>query len=320
MTAPLLALGQLSGEGVLGINGRNVTYVSVMNDPRKMRIVDDKVETKRIAERAGVPAPKQLGVIEINARVRRLAELIGERKSFVVKPARGSQGNGILVIGDRINGRWRTTSGKPISDEALYGHISNILSGMYSLSGLSDVALIEEIVTFSDTFSKVAPSGVPDIRLIIYRGVPAMAMVRLPTAESDGKANLHRGGVGIGVDIATGVTCGGVHHDRCVATHPDTGLDLAGIEIPDWEEMLMMGARCYPEVELGYLGVDLVIDKTRGPLLLELNGRPGLAVQLANAAGLKARLDAIDGVAEELRAPAERVAWAKAAFAATQQS
>jgi predicted ATP-grasp superfamily ATP-dependent carboligase len=47
-------------------------------------------------------------------------------------------------------------------------------------------------------------------------------------------------------------------------------------------------------VGLGYLGVDIVLDPRRGPLLLEANARPGLAIQHANAAGLVPRLQEIE--------------------------
>jgi hypothetical protein len=45
---------------------------------------------------------------------------------------------------------------------------------------------------------------------------------------------------------------------------------------------------------LGYIGADVVLDARRGPMVLELNARPGLAIQLANRAGLMPRLDTVD--------------------------
>jgi D-alanine-D-alanine ligase-like ATP-grasp enzyme len=39
-------------------------------------------------------------------------------------------------------------------------------------------------------------------------------------------------------------------------------------------------------VGLGYLGADIVLDHRQGPLLLEANARPGLAIQIANGQGL----------------------------------
>ncbi|MRR31196.1 alpha-L-glutamate ligase-like protein, partial [bacterium] len=66
---------------------------------------------------------------------------------------------------------------------------------------------------------------------------------------------------------------------------------------------------------LGYLGVDLVIDRDRGPLLLELNARPGLAIQLANRHGLRTRLDQVDRALPSLAdTPEARVAWARENF------
>jgi len=114
-----------------------------------------------------------------------------------------------------------------------------------------------------------------------------MAMVRLPTRASDGKANLHRGAIGAGIDIKNGVTLKAVFGSRVVEHHPDTGNKVYGIAIPYWEEMLKIAARSLDMTGLRYLGVDLVIDKDKGPLLLELNARPGLAIQLANLSGLK---------------------------------
>jgi hypothetical protein len=38
----------------------------------------------------------------------------------------------------------------------------------------------------------------------------------------------------------------------------------------------------------------MVLDADLGPLVLELNARPGLAIQIANGRGLRGTLDAID--------------------------
>ncbi|MFH1756470.1 MAG: sugar-transfer associated ATP-grasp domain-containing protein, partial [Pseudomonadota bacterium] len=88
-----------------------------------------------------------------------------------------------------------------------------------------------------------------------------------------------------------------------------------GIQIPYWDGMLLMAARTWEMTGLGYIGVDLVIDRERGPLLLELNARPGLAIQMANQSGLLKRLEPIEGIPATIFATAEsRVAWAKEAF------
>lgn len=303
--------------GLIGINARNVDFVSTLNEQRLMPRVNDKVETKRICEAAGVPTPTLYATIEINAHVRSLERHLAGRERFVVKPAKGSQGKGIMVIDGRVNGNWRTTSGRLVTDDRLKSHLSNVISGMYSLGGLGDVAMLEEVVTFADTFARLSISGVPDIRIIALYGVPAMAMVRLPTRESDGKANLHRGGIGVGVDIETGQTTYAVHKNRIVDAHPDTGTPVADIQLPNWDDMLLMAARCYEPTGLAYLGADIVIDADKGPQLLELNARPGLSVQLANATGLRPRLDAILEGPSSIDRAEDRVAWAKRRFGAT---
>jgi len=132
---------------------------------------------------------------------------------------------------------------------------------------------------------------VPDIRVLVFRGVPVLAMVRLPTRRSDGRANLHLGGVGVGVDLTTGRMTFGVRGGRPVSDHPDLGRPLSGIEVPAWHDVLSLAVRAADAVRLGFLGVDVVLDRRRGPLVLELNARPGLGIQLANRRGLRPLLE-----------------------------
>ena len=118
-------------------------------------------------------------------------------------------------------------SGEFLSCEDLRYHISSILSGVYSLGGHEDWAVFEELIHPDPVFSAVSYLGVPDVRIIVYHGVSVMGMVRLPTRASDGKANLHRGAV---------------HRSRVITHHPDTGHPVQGIQVPCWEEMLLMAA------------------------------------------------------------------------------
>ena len=194
-------------------------------------------------------------------------------------------------------------------------HIYNILSGMFSLGGQSDNTIIEYTVQFAPVFAEIAYQGVPDIRVIIYRGVPAMAMLRLPTRPSDGKANLHRGGVGVGIDLATGITLAGIQNDRYIDNHPETGHSLRDRQIPHWQSILEMAAKLGDKTEFGYLGVDIVLDEEKGPLLLEINARPGLAIQIANREGLIGRLEAIDSSLPKLSGIQEKIAFAQKTFA-----
>jgi alpha-L-glutamate ligase-like protein len=143
-----------------------------------------------------------------------------------------------------------------------------------------------------------------------------MAMVRLPTRASDGKANLHQGAVGAGVDIALGVTLTGVLQNEVVEEHPDTGALIAGLEIPRWDFILESAARGYEVTGLGYLGVDMVIDADRGPLMLEMNARPGLNIQIANGIGMNTRIKRIEEIHDPAATPAERAAIARREFSA----
>lgn len=301
----------LRREGVLGINQRNADFIMRYNPRHLYPLVDNKLATKQLAIEAGIAVPALLGVVSSEHETQEMALLLESNPELVVKPAQGSGGNGILVIDGRIGSRYRKASGDPITLKQIQHHASNILSGMYSLGGHQDQALLEYRVRFSPFFEHITFRGVPDVRVIVFRGIPVAAMIRLPTRESDGKANLHQGAIGVGINLRTGVTTCGVHHNSSVTQHPDTGHDLTGITIPHWQEILQVAVSCADTVGLGYLGVDIVMDEHLGPLMLELNARPGLNVQLANRQGLLKNLRLWQDLEDVPASAAERIRLAQ---------
>jgi alpha-L-glutamate ligase-like protein len=198
--------------------------------------------------------------------------------------------------------------------EEVKHHISGILSGLYSLSGQSDTAIIQAKIDKHPIFDDYSYGGIPDIRVIVYEGFPVMSMVRLPTKNSDGKANLHQGAIGAGLNLSNGFTNNAVIRNQVIDVHPDTGHKLSGLRLPFWREILELSARCYDMVELGYLGADIVLTPDHGPILLELNARPGLGIQIANLDGLVPRLEKIRLEAPKNLMAKERVDYSMSNF------
>ena len=280
--------------GILGMNSRNIDYIGRSNNRRLFPLVDDKLKTKKLAEKFGMSVPRLFAVINNQHDIQSLETQLSGRDQFVIKPAQGSGGKGILVISERAGEQYLKPSGASLNIRDLKHHASNILSGLFSLGGRPDVVMIEDMIIFDPIFSHYSYEGVPDIRVIVYKGYPVMAMLRCSTHESDGKANLHQGAAGVGIDIGTGQSLFAVQNNIQIENHPDTGFSFNELSIPDWDHILELASQCYEMVGLGYFGADIVLDKNKGPMILELNARPGLAIQVANQAGLSKRLERID--------------------------
>jgi alpha-L-glutamate ligase-like protein len=307
---------QLSEIGVLGINRRNAEYTLKYNSRDRYPLVDDKLQTKKLALKAAIAVPELYGVLETEYEVRNFAGIVQSIPDFVIKPARGSGGSGILVVSGRTKESFRKADGVLMNLDEVKYHLFNVISGLYSLGGQPDKALIEYRVQFDPVFENISYQGVPDIRVIVFLGVPVMSMVRLPTRMSGGKANLHQGAIGAGIDIASGKTLTAVWKDNILSEHPDTGNPVSGVKIPNWETLLKIAARCNALTGLGYIGVDLVLDKAKGPLILEMNARPGLNIQIANGTGLLPRLKLVERHKRDLLTIEERIAFSRQHFGA----
>jgi len=304
---PIRVWRALREQGVLGINRRNSAYTLRWNPRRFYPNVDDKLRTKDLCRRAGIPTPELLAVAHHHFELRELGPQLARLHDFVLKPAHGAMGKGILVVRGRDGDRFVTTGGRPLALGDLLYHAAGIISGLYALGGQPDFAMVEERLVVHPEMAAIATDGVPDIRVVVYRGVPAMAMTRLPTRLSGGRANIHQGAVAAGIDLGSGLTTSAIHQRRRIREHPDSGEPLLGREIPGFKDLLSIAVRAADETSLGYVGADLVVDERRGPVLLEMNARPGLMVQLANRSGLLPRLRAIDLCAQDARSVDERL-------------
>lgn len=279
----------------LGINARNYLYQRALNSSRAIARADNKLATKELLLKAGVPTLPLITKFESFPDARSF-DWDSVEGDFVLKPARGYGGAGITVVRNWKKGRGIRTSKEAVTSDELEAEIFGILDGAHSLDNVSDVAFLEERVVVSRILRRLAAGGVPDIRVIVCNNMPIMAMLRMPTIESHGKANLHQGAVGIGIDIRTGITTRGILLGNPVTRIPGTNTKVRGIKIPQWDRILEIAVEAHAASRLGFSGVDIVIDEKYGPLVLEINARPGLQIQLANGASLRTRLERIEGM------------------------
>ncbi|MCC7303947.1 ATP-dependent zinc protease [bacterium] len=286
---------------ILGVNQRNLTFIRRLNPAKYKKYADDKLLTKKVLGKKKIKTPELFKII----RTKQQLEYINWAalpKSFVIKPNKGTHGSGIIVFYGKKKGKleWIMPSMETMTVDAIKLHISDIIDGKYAIDGKQDIAFFEERISNHPVLKPYSYKGIPDIRVIVYNSFPIMAELRLPTRESRGTANLHAGGIGVGIDIGSGVTTTAIHrkgfdligdrYDLIEETLDEPRLPLRGIKIPHWEKILELSVISQQISKLGLVGVDIVIDETKGPMILELNARPGLAIQLANQEGLLERI------------------------------
>ncbi|OEK06566.1 sugar-transfer associated ATP-grasp domain-containing protein [Roseivirga misakiensis] len=275
---------------VMGINERNIDFIYQYNKRSDYKLADDKCLAKEIFSAHNIPCPTTYGVITHLSEIDLVWQSVQCHQKLVIKPAKGAGGKGIMIL-RKEKEQWFSGSAA-VSVAQIYHHVANVLFGLYSF-GDNDKAIIEEFISPHSFFGDIYADGVPDFRIILLEATPLMGMLRMPTSASDGKANLHQGGLGIGIDMENGLLKTAYNGKKYMSYHPDSLQQIEGRPIPYWDQLLRMSKDVAEVFPLRYLGVDLVIDQVKGPMIMEVNVRPGLGIQLANKSGLKSTLETI---------------------------
>lgn len=278
---------------ILGMNARNFLYIGKYNTGSAKRAADDKLATKKRFAHHNIPTATILHTFITRNSIKTFDWNL-PLDGFAIKPARGYGGEGILVFKHWENGIGTTVSGKTYNLKQIKSHILDIFDGIYSLQETPDCAFIEERILPDPFFKKIASIGICDLRVIVFNKIPIMAMLRLPTLSSGGKANLHQGAIGIGIGMRTGITKNALSRGKNIKYIPDTKVKTSGIKIPNWDEVLLLASRAQDASGLGFAGVDIVFDRDKGPVVIEINARPGLSIQSVNLASLRSRLERVE--------------------------
>jgi alpha-L-glutamate ligase-like protein len=320
----------MKASSILGLNARSQLYSYQYNKKSAKSKAASKLRTKRVLRKAGIPVPELFVIFRTPHKLMDYDWSVLP-DSFALKPNKGLGGEGIIIVKKRAyelvtkkSGKqkkvkakdtWITTNRNKVTTEDLSLHVLDVLEGAFSIRNVPDRAYIEEYVGRHKAFRKYAYRGTPDVRVIVFNKVPVMAMLRLPTKESGGRANLHQGAIAVGIDMATGITTKAYWHGKYIHQKPGTKRKLHGIKIPNWTKILGIAVQCSEATGLGYLGADIVLHPSKGPMVLELNYQPGLSIQLANGAGLRKRLERVEDL--RVRDAEHGVRIAKALFMAS---
>jgi len=275
---------------VLGLNARNLLYVQALNARKDFPLADNKLETKLTLARSGVRIPRTLAVLTSLAEVSRARELLIHAGQFALKPARGRQGGGIVIIAGHDGKQFLKVGGGGLTWTAIQRVMGDILHGAHS-AGRPDVVLVEQRVIAHPSLGPLADFGLPDVRVILLESRPMMCMLRVPTRASGGRSNLHQGALGVALRESDGMAIRCVRRGEPLDAHPDSGAPMTGFRMPFWEPILDLAQRAGRCLPLGYLGADIVLDAELGPLVMEMNARPGLEIQNVNGLGLRRRLE-----------------------------
>ena len=299
----------------LGLNRRDRDLVARYNPRRLAHDTIHKLHTKTLLRACDIPVAETLAVYRFPHELRRFVRDAADWTDFVIKPAQGTGGGGVVVVAGREAEAFLSLGGQTLRPRSLENHLSDILNGVYSLNHRYDEAFVERRLQAHPTLARLSFQGLPDIRIIVFRGIPLMAMLRLATRRSEGRANLDNGGLGVGIDLVSGRTTGAMARRRWMTEHPDTGLGLSGVRVPEWDRLVSLATRCADATAIKYLGIDVVLDADLGPCVLELNARPGLLIQLANRRGLRPLIEAVERRAPRNLSVVERVAFGQALYA-----
>ena len=300
---------------ILWMNKRYLKYIKAFNPKKDMKLADSKLKTKKLLQDLDIPSPKLIDVIKNRKQLQNYDFSKFEWEEFVVKPNKWSKWKWILIC-KMINKNIVKISWQLIDIDTFKKQIADILDGRYSMTMWADIAFIEEKIIPWDDFSIFCEYGLADIRLITMQLVPVMAMLRYPTKESDGKANIAAGWVWFWIDIASGKITSMYHNRKIyIKEFPEDYKQFQWKQISYWDDILLYSSQIQYFTNIWYLWLDWTIAQP-WPNLIEINAMAGMEIQLVNGEWLENRLKKVEDL--KITSPSKWVEVWKSLFSQKQ--
>lgn len=321
--------------GILGNNARNLLYIKKFNDKKGIRLANNKLQTKDFLIERGIPFAKTYGIISNRTELYDFDFSFLPKKNFVVKPNQWSKGQGVYIVKyiEDTHNAWRLhetiplkkqnkftkistrisrlfsqeftereytgtyqIGNKVLTDREFRRYLLDILDGKYSMTLWGDKIIIEEKLVAGELFSDFCEFGLADIRIIVFNLVPVATMIRVPTQQSNGKANLAQWWLGFGIEVGSGKITSLLWKNKIYKNRfPKKFAHFYNKKIPYRNDILFLSSKVQYFVNIGYLALDRVITN-EGPKLLEINARAGLEVQKVSNTKLQKVLDKIEDI------------------------
>lgn len=175
--------------------------------------------------------------------------------------------------------------------EAFYVNAENVREVYQTLSTYPE-GVVEGYVVQHPKMASLCPSSVNTIRVVtlssnskpVIKGTRKYADIAYTSLRVGGGNsivdNFHSGGMCAAIDMETGKLCTNAAdmEGHVFEAHPVTGTVFKGFEIPFYKETMELILKTIKEKKIeGYLGWDIAITEN-GPVLIELNDRPGVVL------------------------------------------
>lgn len=245
-----------------------------VNSPEVFAIFDNKIRAyqifKEYYQREVCP------FCDVEKDIEAMTEFISRHNDFIVKPLSSSMGEGVQKV-----------------------HGNNIQCVLDIMDEYKNGIIAEEIINQGSEMSIVHPESVNTVRIATYVINGKVNILRASVRFGRGDAvidNASRGGVIGSIDLSTGIitaVCDKLGHRYIY--HPDTGQQILGFQMPQWNDALQLAERLARVVHnCKYVGWDLAYS-VGGWVMVEGNSRGQFGVyQIPSQRGIRKELEALD--------------------------
>jgi len=249
---------------LLGQNARNLNYILEHNDEDSKILADSKLKTKDFLSKKWISVSPSIAIVKDIIELDSF-DFFSLPLPFVIKPNQWYWGKWIIII-DKIEDEffiWNDNT--KYSQLDLKKHSEEILQWFYSLSWNRDKVIFERKIVLHHSIELLWKFWLPDVRIIVFNLVPVMAMLRVPTQNSKWKANLHMWACWVWIDIWTWKLTNINQFGKSIKSIPWIW-DVRNIELPFWQEILLLASKVQNVTSIWYVWCDIVLDDIKWPI------------------------------------------------------